>query len=156
MHLRRSSIRDVYAVAIANSRPLAPLVRGPDALKIGRLALRVVGQAALFESMYLAGTSLASGFHLPLPGSLLGMLLLLCLLAAGVVREEQLDELGRFMLTHLAFFFVPLAVGVMTYSALLSSAGPVLVIALVGSAAAGLAVAGLVGQALARREDDRA
>jgi holin-like protein len=113
--------------------------------------VRLASQAFLLTVIYLVGMGLATMLKLPLPGNVIGLLLLLGLLASGVIRPAQIDELCSFVLKHLTFFFVPLAVGLMTQGGLFASAGSVLVGCLVGAAAVGIATAGLVAQALARR-----
>jgi holin-like protein len=109
-----------------------------------------VGQGALLVLLFYAGTAVVEATRVPLPGNLVGMLLLLGLLRLGVVRPEQVQDLTGFVLQHLNFFFVPLAVGLMAWTGLLAESGLALGLSLLGSAVACLAVAGLVGQRLAR------
>jgi holin-like protein len=87
---------------------------------------------------------------MPLPGNLVGMLLLLALLRLGVVRLEQVQDAATLLLQHLNLFFIPLAVGLMAWGGLLGASGVSLGVSLAGSAAVCLAVAGLAGQRLAR------
>jgi len=67
--------------------------------------LRLLGQAILLTLVYLVGTTLVSTLHLPVPGNVVGLLILLGLLASGAVRPSQIDELCSFVLKHMAFFF---------------------------------------------------
>lgn len=112
---------------------------------------RIAGQCALLTLVYLAGSELVRLLGLSVPGNLVGMLLLLGLLAARIVRPTQLDQVGGFFLTHLTFFFVPFALGLMAHGTLFAASGPVLVASLVVGAMVGIAVAGLVTQLVARR-----
>jgi holin-like protein len=41
------------------------------------------------------------------------MLLLLGLLMSGIVKLEWFESVASLLLTHLAFFFIPIAVGLM-------------------------------------------
>lgn len=138
-------------IPLRSARPVAL----PVTTLLPRVALlfRLGGQGLLLVTVYTAGNSLASGFKLPLPGNLIGLVLLLALLASGVVQPAQLQELGRILLTHLPFFFVPLAVGLMTRGTLLATSGAVLVASLIVAAAVGIATAGLVAQTVARYAD---
>lgn len=52
---------------------------------------------------------------LPLPASIVGMLLLTLLLMTRLVKVEELKLLGDFFNSHMAFFFVPAGVSVMLY-----------------------------------------
>ena len=119
-----------------------------------RLAPRLAAQFLLLVALFYAGTALVEAVRLPLPGNLVGMLLLLGLLRAGAVRLDQVQDAAALVLQHLNFFFLPLAVGLMAWGGLLGASGAGLALSLAGSAAVCLAVAGLVGQRLSRRGGD--
>jgi holin-like protein len=125
---------------------------------IGRAAgtaLRFLRQALILCLLFGVGTALAQALSLPLPGNLVGMLLLLFLLRVGIVRPAHVQDLAGLVLQHLNFFFVPLAVGLMAWGGLLAASGAALGLSLLGSAVVCLAVAGLVGQRLSRWGGDR-
>ncbi|MDF2988644.1 MAG: LrgA family protein [Eubacterium sp.] len=70
--------------------------------------------------------------HVPLPGSIIGMILLFILLLTGVIKLEMIDEISKFLLDHLAFFFIPSGVGLLAYVGILSkNLLPILVICFV-------------------------
>jgi holin-like protein len=117
-----------------------------------RLGLRLVSQFLVLVGLYYAGTALVRATGVALPGNLVGMLLLLGLLRLGVVRLEHVEDAASLVLQHLNLFFLPLAVGLMTWSGLLGASAAGLGVSLAGSAAVCLAVAGLIGQRLATRE----
>ena len=119
-----------------------------------RLGLRLAGQLAVLALLFYAGTALVQLTSVPLPGNLVGMLLLLGLLRLGLVRLEQVQDLAGFALKHLNFFFIPLAVGLMTWSGLLAASGLALGVSLFGSAVVCLATAGLVAKRLVGRGGD--
>jgi len=101
------------------------------------------------------GEVLARLAHLPLPGPVLGMLLLAGLLAWPRVRAP-VQVAAEGLLAHLSLLFVPVGVGVMTHLALLSQYGSRIALALVLSTWIGLAVAALVLRALLRPGEDDA
>lgn len=82
--------------------------------------------------------------HLPLtlPSNLVGMLLLSLLLSTGLVREAWIGAGAGLFNRHLAFFFVPIAVGLLAYGALLREHGPALLLVIGLSTVAGIAAAG--------------
>lgn len=84
--------------------------------------------------------------HLPLalPSNLVGMLLLSLLLVTGLVREEWIGTGAGQFNRHLAFFFVPIAVGLLAYGTLLREHGVALLLVIVLSTAAGIAAAGWI------------
>lgn len=68
----------------------------------------------------LAGEVAARAFHLPVPGPVLGMVLLfLGLVVKGGVPAE-LDRLGGTLLSHLSLLFVPAGVGVTVHLGLIT------------------------------------
>ena len=90
-----------------------------------------------------AGEVLSRGLHLPLPGPVLGLVLLLAGLRWSLVREP-VGECASFLLTHLSLLFVPVGVGVMTHLALLTQYGLRILIVIALSTWIGLAVTALV------------
>ena len=85
------------------------------------------------------GELLARGLGLPFPGPVVGMVLLLLALQWPPVREP-VAVCAEFLLQHLSVRFVPVGVGVMTHLALLSAYGGRLILVIVLSTWAGLAV----------------
>ncbi|QCX54077.1 CidA/LrgA family protein [Elizabethkingia sp. JS20170427COW] len=61
------------------------------------------------------GNILVSLTGIPLPASIVGMLLLTLLLMTKIVKVEELKTLSDFFNSHMAFFFVPAGVSVMLY-----------------------------------------
>lgn len=88
--------------------------------------LSVVWQLTLITLVSLSGDKLVQVLHLPLPGSVAGMALLYLLLSFGLVRVSQLQQVADFLLKHMAFFFVPITVGLMNYWEIFHSHGIVL------------------------------
>ncbi|MBN9313136.1 MAG: CidA/LrgA family protein [Chryseobacterium sp. 39-10] len=61
------------------------------------------------------GNIIVSVTGMPLPASIVGMLLLTILLMTKWVKVEDLKGLGDFFNAHMSFFFVPAGVSVMLY-----------------------------------------
>jgi holin-like protein len=93
----------------------------------------------VFQSV---GELLARGLHLPLPGPVIGMMLLMGGLHWRVVREP-VSICAGFLLSHLSLLFVPVGVGVMTHLSLVSQYGLRMLAVLVLSTLAGLGVTAL-------------
>ena len=109
-----------------------------------RRALRIGSQCAILGLLFATGTVLAHTFALPLPGNLVGMLLLLLLLSTGALRPAHVEDVAGFVVRHLNFFFIPFVVGLMAWGGLLASSGLVLAGCLIVSAVAGALTAALV------------
>ena len=89
------------------------------------------------------GELLARGLHLPFPGPVVGMVLLLGALRWQLVREP-VAACADYLLQHLSLLFVPVGVGVMTHLALVSQYGGRMLIVIVLSTWVGLGVTALV------------
>ncbi len=112
------------------------------------LALRGITWLLLLQSM---GEVISRGLHLPLPGPVVGMLLLLLALRWPIVHDS-VRVVAEFLLQHLSLLFVPVGVGVMTHLDVLGQYGVRIAIVIVLSTWISLAVTGLVLRALMRDE----
>jgi holin-like protein len=99
-------------------------------------ALRGMAWLLIFQS---AGELLARGLGLPLPGPVIGMVLLLAALRWPAV-QTPVAICAEFLLSHLSLLFVPVGVGVMTHLSLVSQYGVRMLAVVVLSTLAGLGV----------------
>lgn len=65
---------------------------------------------------------------LPLPASVIGMILLFLLLLTKVLRIDHIREKSDFLLANMGFFFIPAGVSIVNYLDLLKSSAVQLVI----------------------------
>lgn len=98
----------------------------------------------------LAGEVIARLFKLPIPGPVVGMMLLFAGLVIRRGIPENLEKTGTTLLSHLSLLFIPAGVGVTVHLKLLADEWLPIVVALIVSTVVTLAVTGLVMQALAR------
>ncbi len=98
-----------------------------------------------------AGEALSRLLGLPLPGPVVGMVLLLGALRLPLVRAS-VATVAEFLLGHLSLLFVPVGVGVMTHLGLLGHYGLRMATVIVLSTWVGLGVTALVLRALMRGE----
>lgn len=98
----------------------------------------------------LAGEVIARLAGLPIPGPVVGMLLLFIGLVIRRGVPENLEKTGTTLLSHLSLLFIPAGVGVMVHLKLIAGEWLPILVALVISTALTLAVTGLVMQILAR------
>lgn len=114
-------------------------------LQIGVLLLFSVGMNALMGWL-----------HWPIPGSIVGMLLLFILLQTKIIRLSWIDIGASWLLAELLLFFIPSAVGVMDYLPLLEHEGmSILFIVLLGTFIV-MAVTGLVATFISKRKGSKA
>ncbi|WP_316570192.1 CidA/LrgA family protein [Neobacillus sp. YIM B06451] len=93
-------------------------------------------------AIYAVAVFVVGFFHLPIPGSVLGMLILFFLLASGIVKLSYVELAGSFLNRHLGFFFVPITVGLMDFGGLIKVSGLQIFVMIAGSTMVGLLVTG--------------
>ncbi|MGH4119753.1 CidA/LrgA family protein [Clostridium sp.] len=76
--------------------------------------MKLLRELLLILVIYFTGEILAEFLYLPVPGNIIGMILLLILLCTNVVKLEMVETVANFLLDHLAFFFIPAGVGLLT------------------------------------------
>lgn len=82
---------------------------------------RIIACAVAFLALVAcneAGAFIASMLHLPVPGTVIGLLILLVLLVPLRRVPDALRDTCVFLLGHLNLFYIPAGVGVMAYVAL--------------------------------------
>lgn len=111
----------------------------PPAIARGAI---VVAQIVALWLFHRLGQALVTAWHLPIPAAVVGIVIVFTLLALGILREEWLAAASDLLLRHLAFFFIPVAVGIMVYRELLRQHGLAFAFIVVVSTVIGVAVAG--------------
>ncbi len=114
--------------------------------------MKLVRQAAFLLLMVFVGDVLSKIFLVPLPGSVLGLLLLLIFLLTGWVKLEQIEELSTFLMSHLSVFFVPAGVGLITVMGLLKETWFVLLLISVFTTILVLSITALLVQHIRRKK----
>lgn len=105
--------------------------------------LRKLTGFLLMIVILLTSQWLVAFFDLPLPGNVVGMLLLFVFLLTGLVPLKWVAEAADFLLAHMSLFFIPAAIGVLAYQELLAPHLLALALLLVVTT---LAVMGLTGR----------
>jgi Putative effector of murein hydrolase LrgA len=63
---------------------------------------------------YFIGVLLQTGLKLPVPGTVLGLIILFMALFTGIIKVEMVEDICNFFTSHMAFLFIPAGVGLMT------------------------------------------
>ena len=145
-------------VRMQNANPSPPTpppqATGPAAmlapLPVGVGALRGLALLLLFQ---VAGEGLTRGFALPVPGPVVGLVLLLPALQWARLRTP-VAAAADLLLAHLSLLFVPVGVGAITHLALVSCYGVQLLVVIVLSTWIGLAVTALAMRYLLQKEGE--
>ncbi|KIX90413.1 holin [Staphylococcus microti] len=75
--------------------------------------LNVIWQISLIYGITRLGSWIQSFFHVPLAGSIVGLILFYTLLQLKIVRVTWVKDGANFLLATMVFFFVPSVIGVM-------------------------------------------
>jgi holin-like protein len=112
--------------------------------------IRVLGQVLILVAFNEAGRWIAGALQIPIPGSLIGMALLLLLLATRLIRMEWVEAGAALLLSEMLLFFIPAAVQVVDFGGLLSQSGVRLVGVIVCSTVTVMVGVGLVTDRIVR------
>ncbi|WP_027190976.1 CidA/LrgA family protein [Fundidesulfovibrio putealis] len=113
---------------------------------------RLAAQTALLWGIYWVCNRFVQATGLPIPGNVIGVAVLFSLLCFGVVKLEHVQEAADFLLKHLVFFFIPIAVGLMDWGPVFYDYGLVLLAAIVASSLIPFWAVGFITQRLHRKE----
>lgn len=61
----------------------------------------------------LIGEFVSSAINLPIPGSVIGMIILFIFLELKLIHMKKIERVGEFLLDNLGILFVPAGVGIM-------------------------------------------
>lgn len=65
---------------------------------------------------FFLGESVSILFSLPVPGNVIGMVILFAALATGIVKLDDVETAGGMFREHLILFFIPGTVGLLHYA----------------------------------------
>ncbi|MBW4082683.1 CidA/LrgA family protein [Paenibacillus sp. S150] len=85
--------------------------------------IRIIVQVGVLYVFYLAGDYLQKLLHLPVPGSIVGLLLLFILLLFKIVPVKLIEDGSLFILAYLPMFFIPATAGIMNHLDIFSGRG---------------------------------
>lgn len=111
----------------------------------------MLGALTLLLAFQLAGEALVLYFRLPVPGPVVGMLLLFASLVARGGVPAALGSTANGILTHLSLLFVPAGTGILLHFSRVAGEWPAILVALVVSTALSIGVTALTMQALIRK-----
>lgn len=107
---------------------------------------------AILVGFYWAGVRIEEWLHLPLPGNIVGLLLLLTALKIKLVKLEWVAPSAQFGLRHMGFFFIPAIVGASVLLRRFADDWLSVGISLISSTLLVMAVTGLVTKYLRPKE----
>ena len=99
----------------------------------------------------MLGECLSTAFSLPVPGSIIGLVLLFLALQFKIIRLRHIYYVGQFLLSNMTILFLPAAVGVMDKFDVIAPNLVGIVVITLGAIVLNIATIGLVVQVIKRR-----
>ncbi|TDG00778.1 CidA/LrgA family protein [Paenibacillus piri] len=91
--------------------------------------------------------------QLPVPGSIVGIVVLFALLKLNILRLEWIELGSKWLLAEMLLFFIPATVGIVNYKSLVVHSGLPIAVTIICSTAAVMLCSGLIGQRLSARKE---
>ena len=117
--------------------------------------VKIMLQILLLYVFVLVGNWVQLYFHLPLPGSIIGLLLLLAALSLKIVKLNWVESGAYFLLSFLPLYFIPATVGVIDYGYIFTGKGLLLIPLVMASTFLTMWVSGYISQRIARKNAER-
>ncbi|MGX6962894.1 CidA/LrgA family protein [Vagococcus xieshaowenii] len=116
--------------------------------------MKILQQLLIILGFTFVGKVLQVVLHLPIPGSVIGMVLLFISLTRGWVKECHIALVSDYLLEILSVLFIPAGVGLMMYFDLVKNNLVSLAIILFVSFVFSLIVVGKTAQFVKKRKDN--
>ncbi|XHU91385.1 CidA/LrgA family holin-like protein [Lysinibacillus fusiformis] len=114
--------------------------------------VRIIVQIGILTIFYYTGVGIVTYLHIPLPGSVIGLLLLVLSLIFRIIKVEYIQDGASFLIGVLTLFFIPATVGVIDYPELMSITGLLIILAVIASTLISIYVTGLLTQLIEKKE----
>ncbi|KGP71176.1 CidA/LrgA family protein [Pontibacillus yanchengensis] len=111
-------------------------------------------QFSLINVFFFIGLALQDVTNLPIPGSIIGLIVLFIALQTGIVKLHWIEKAGKWLLAELLLFFIPAAVGIIQYPDLAGWSGFQLLLIIFISTTLVMWVTGIVADQLAKRRKE--
>ena len=117
--------------------------------------MKLFREALIIFGIYLLGELLSSLLHLPIPGNILGMVILFILLCTKVVKVDNISNVTNFLLDHLSFFFIPAGVGLMASIGIIKSTWWQILVVCIATTIIVMGATGIIVQTISRKTKDK-
>lgn len=114
----------------------------------------IILQLLILITVNQLGMFLVKWSGLPIPGNVLGMVILFLLLWLGIIPSKWVEGASSILVKHLAFFFIPISVGMMTLGSLFMESGLAIIVILLISTFIGLLSSGSLSQILIHKKEE--
>ncbi|WP_110930868.1 CidA/LrgA family holin-like protein [Paenibacillus bouchesdurhonensis] len=112
-------------------------------------------QVILLFFISIVMNQIAELLHLPIPGSILGIIIIFALLKTNVIKLTWIEKGANLLLAELLLFFIPSAVGIMKYIPLLESDGVRILVVVISSTFIVMLSSGLIASKITKRKESK-
>lgn len=81
--------------------------------------MNILTQILIIFGFTFLGDSIQAFLNIPVPGSIIGLVLLFACLQFKIIKLKQVEAVGTWLKNNMAFLFVPITVGIMVHFELL-------------------------------------
>jgi holin-like protein len=113
-----------------------------------------LGQLFFIWLIYAFSKYIVETFHIPIPSSVLGIIILYIMLTCKVIQVRFIEKGAAFLNKHLGFFFIPIAVGLMNNGELIKTHGLQLLLMIGFSTIIGLVITAGTTQYLTKKQEN--
>ncbi|MDP4087557.1 MAG: CidA/LrgA family protein [Bacillota bacterium] len=112
---------------------------------------KIILQIVLLAFLFSVGNLITKYLHIPIPGSIVGLVILFLLLQFKVIKVEWIEKGASWLLAELLLFFIPAAAGVINYQQAIGPKLGKLLVVIFLSTLTVMAFTGLTAQFIAKR-----
>lgn len=116
--------------------------------------MKILREATIIIAIYFLGELLSKSLIKFIPGNIIGMVILLTMLCTKVIKLEAIETVTKFLLDHLAFFFIPAGIGLVTAMELIKGNTIKIILICIISTFIVMAITGLTVQALIKVKEE--
>lgn len=114
--------------------------------------IRTIAQIAILYGFYYIGVFIVELTSIPLPASIIGLVLLFISLQLKWIKVEMIQLGAGFLIAFMTLFFIPPMMGIIDYPQLLSIDGIILMAAVVFSTMFAIYITGVLSQKIEKKE----
>ncbi|WP_249869502.1 CidA/LrgA family protein [Oceanobacillus saliphilus] len=118
-------------------------------LRLDKVILHIV----ILYVIFLIGDWIQQTLNLFIPGSVVGMIILLILLLSNIIKLSWIEEGTKLFVNHLTLFFIPATVGVINYLEIFTGKGLLVIGIILVSTALVIGISAKVSQWIIRKKE---
>lgn len=114
--------------------------------------IQTIAQIVILYGFYYIGVFIVKFTGLPLPASIIGLLVLFIVLQLKWIKVEMIQRGAGFLIGFMTLFFIPPIIGIIDYPQLLSVDGIILMATVVFSTMFAIYITSIVSQKIEKKE----